>query len=251
MEPATSLSFLAVIEFCIAQNSDDAWRRFERACDQHLERAFKQMATGAWSRRFSEFRPWFTNWAYARRVPHAAYRRLNKERGQGAFATEEEQSEFLLNYVLKAARNSALPEFINESAAPDDRIYQLALALSAPAMPETPIHSESGAELLGRLDPSYRVPFQLRHYKELGFPPAEDIEWMAAQAGRAAGEIRGLLDDAIEAGSGISFPIGSSLIAELCGIAPSPGGGHAAVDQRVRRARLKLQELWSAGGGNV
>jgi len=250
MNSSATTSFVTVVELCIAQNSDRAWQQFDEMVVERLEHVFRGASTGAWARRFHDFRPWFINWAYHRRVLHAAYRKLNQERARGTLSSEAEQSSFLLNYVAKSARNSALPEFIKESAGLHDRLDQFATSLSAPAAsgPSTPI--EVPTDLWDRLDPAYRVPFWLRHFRDLGYPAPEDIHWMAAQSGKTGDDVRRLLDDAIAATGDAAFPIGSSLIAELCGISASPDGGQATVDQRVRRARLKLRRLLAAGGGD-
>lgn len=240
-------SFASVVELCLSQNSDKAWRQFDDSFAERLEQVFRQTARGRWAGRLREFRPWFVNWVFDRRILAAAYRRLVAERGQGILATDDEQSEFLMNYLAKAARSSAIPAFVSESSSPHDPLIEQANALRAPVEQEA---STLLGDVVAHLHPSYRVPFWLRHYRDLGYPPEADISWMAKQCGRTTDEVRQSLDDAIDNGGDAEFPLRASLIAELCGIPPSFDGGQATVDQRVRRARLRLRELIIASGGS-
>jgi hypothetical protein len=247
MLPSDPTALLTLVELCITQDSDNAWRQFDAGFGPSLETAFRQTARGPWALRYKEFRPWLVNWIHRRRVLHAAYRKMSNERVNGALSTDQQQSDFLANYLAKATRNSAVPEFITEFDSPLDPLTDQATALCAP---ETQMIAsiEMPDDLWQQLDRDYRVPFWLRHISDLGFPPVEDVAWMSAQSGKSEDEVRRLIDEEINASDHAAFPIDASLIAQLCGIPQSPDGSYSTVDQRVRRARLQLRKKFPTTG---
>jgi hypothetical protein len=85
----------AILERCIAENSDEAWSAFLSAFGPLIRRVYLAYADAVG---FSEFEPWFPGWLFCERKLHAAARGLQAKIHRGERLTAESQDHYLVNY---------------------------------------------------------------------------------------------------------------------------------------------------------
>lgn len=229
-----------ILERCVTENSNEAWTLFFSAFGPLIRRVYHAHADAI---SFSEFEPWFSGWLYCERKLHAAYRALRAKVDSGECLTPDNQDRYLANYLATVVR-AAAAEFHRERRpvapcqAPD------AVLSAVPAA-----QSESDRELqsrvlavLPRLPPELRVPFWLRYYQVFGPLPPEDAAWVAERSGLTADRVAEAVAQEAEAHRAHRKPLSSEFIGSLLDIAPCADGKYSTVDQRVRRAILRIRE---------
>jgi hypothetical protein len=240
-QPASSRQ---VVERCIVQNTDEAWRGFFVTYGDLIRRAFLAAAGPS---DWDEFQSWFPGWLFWKRKLHSAYRALLQKVNTGECPTPETQAGYLGNYLAGIVR-TALADFHKDRTARETtRDPQL---LAQTEGPGPPVPASPGGDLalhvrsaLAKLQPELRVPLVLKEYDALGPLSEEDLHWTANLSGRPAPEVRGAIDAEAGHHRGRRFPLSSAFIGRLLGIEPGPDGRCSTVDQRVRRARLRVRTL--------
>lgn len=221
---------------CINTNDNAAWAAFRARYHELVRRVF---AAYARSSRPNEFIEWLPGWLYVGHKLHFGYRAYLRQLEAGASA----DATYLENYLAACVR-SAVADFFNEQAGP-------ARTFEPPVDPTSGTRWEEVYEdiarlrtVLDRLQMEIRVPFRLRYYHVLGPLTDDEADWTARQTGRDASEIRRRIDDSARQTQGREFPLDADFIGQLLNIEPRASGGyHSIIDQRVRRARVRIREL--------
>jgi hypothetical protein len=230
----------AILERCITENSDAAWTAFLCAFGPLIRRVYH---THADARNFADFESWFPGWLFYARKLHSAYRGLQAKVQSRECLTVESQDQYLANYFASIVR-SAVAEFARErypqteSQAPESF---LATIPAAPLEGGQELHNEI-LDALQHLPPELRVPFWLRYYAVLGPLTARDTAWVADQVGLAVERITEMVLHEADANRRHQKPLSSEFIGSLLNISPCTDGRYSTVDQRVRRAIVRIRE---------
>jgi hypothetical protein len=233
---------LRLLEYCIAESSDEAWRdlllRFSGLIRSHFARGSRGRAT-----LLDEFQDWFPGYLFHRRKIQPAYRWLREKAASEPDATEQELEGLFCSYFAKIVVTAAC-EFHRELTSAEQTGSEERLAqIEAPATLE--ITGSSGMALhraIAGLPAGLRVPLCLRFYpvRELESP---DFEWIRGRSGWDSQSVLEALESARQANPGRKYPVGSELIGEITGHSPDANGKYAAVDQAIHRALGKLRGL--------
>jgi hypothetical protein len=230
-----------IIELCIAQNTSDAWEAFFARYAPVVRRVYHAHAEAAW---FPDFESWFPGWLYHERKLHSAYRALRGKVDSGECSTLESQDRYLANYVATIVR-AAAAEFCHERRPAAAKQVPDAILSAVPA-PATPAPSDLYGRIIAvlpQLPPELRVPFWLRYFSVFGPLPAEDAAWVEERSGQTAGHVAEVVVQEAEANRSHHKPLSSEFIGSLINIPPCADGRYSTVDQRVRRAVIRIREL--------
>ncbi len=96
---------------------------------------------------------------------------------------------------------------------------------------------------LVKLPPDFCIPFRLKYYTSLGPLAPEEEQWVARRSGLTQDAIASIVEQEFESNREQAFPLSSEFIGELMGIPPALSGKNTTVDQRISRARARLNEM--------
>lgn len=230
----------AIVESCIVENSSDGWACFLSEFGPLVRRAYHARAAAT---TFEEFESWFPGWLYYGRKLHSAYRGLQAKIHRGECLTPDEKNQYLSNYVASIVR-SGVAEFFRENR--KDSCQHVSDSILAEIPGEAASSEEtlpdSVLAVLPRLTPELRVPFWLRYFPVMGTLSSEDTAWVVERSGLAAEEVTKLVANEADLNRGRQKPLSSEFIGSLLKILPSADGKFSTVDQRVRRAILRIRE---------
>lgn len=235
---------VTAIEFCLVRSDDEAWRDFFTVAERLIEGAFLKRGQ---RNDFHEFRQWFQGWLFSERKLHSAYRALTSKTDSGELATDESQEAYLSNYLANVVR-SGVSEFYEERASGEHPEAEEARREASGEASQREDRRARVVESLAQLPPEIRVPFWLKYYHVCGLPTTDDISWIAEQTGMSPREITNLVQDEAADRLEQKYPLSSAFIGGLLGIPATVDGSYAAVDQRVRRALLRLRQSLSETG---
>lgn len=239
-----------ILERCITENSDETWSTFLSAFGPLIRRVYHAHADASG---FSEFEMWFPGWLFYERKLHAAYRGLQAKVRCGECLTADSQDRFIANYFASIVR-TAVSDFGQERRRKSSTLASESFLASIPARPATDEEGPCGRILaiLPELPPELRIPFKLRYFLVLGPLSAADAAWVAQRAGLPADQIAELVAAEAESNRSFQKPLSSEFIGSLLNIPPCVDGRYSTVDQRVRRAILKIREhlAQTAEGGD-
>jgi hypothetical protein len=229
-----------LLERCIVENSSAAWETFLAEHASVVRRVYHAHA-GAGG--FLEFETWFPGWLYHERKLHAAYRALQTKIGSGECQTLASQDHYLANYLAAIVR-AAVAEFCHERKAVAARQVPDAVLSAVPAAASPPDRDLQGRILavLPDLPPDLRIPFWLRYFQVFGPLPARDAAWVAERSGMTADGVAQAIAHEAEAHSSHQKPLSSEFIGSLINIPPCADGKYSTVDQRVRRAIVRIRD---------
>jgi hypothetical protein len=237
-----SPSARSILERCLVENDGAAWVAFLAAYSGLVRQAFFAAPSGV---RYEEFADWFPGWLYEKRKLHAVYRALLAKVAAGECPTAGHEDEYVRNYLVGVV-GSAVGDWFRQHRPPPARP-----AAGAPADPPEVEFADAVARLraaLGRLDAELRVPFWLRHSQALGPLLPADAAWVAEALGTTPEAVADAVAREAAAQPDPDRPLSSRFIGRLLGLPPLGNGKYAAVDQRIRRARLLLRQLLQAEG---
>jgi hypothetical protein len=231
---------LAILERCIIENSDEAWSGFLFAFGPLIRRVYHAHADSAV---FSDFESWFPGWLFYERKLHFAYRGLQAKVHGRECLTVEDKEKYLSNYFASIVR-AAVAEFARErhpkaEAQAPESIFA---AIPAPQPGDGQELHNDILEALQHLPPELRVPFWLRYYAALGPLTATDTAWAADQIGVSAERVAEMVLQEADANRRHQKPLSSEFIGSLLNIPPCTDGRYSTVDQRVRRAIVRIHE---------
>jgi hypothetical protein len=230
----------AILERCITENSNEAWIIFLSAFGPLIRRVYHAHAE---AKSFSDFESWFPGWLFYERKLHAAYRGLQAKIQSNECLTAESQDRYLANYLATIVR-AAVAEFAHERRPKAETQASESFLVALPAAPsgsERELHNEI-LEALHHLPPELRVPFWLRYYAVLGPLTATDAAWVADQVGLSVARVTEMVLQEADANRGHQKPLSSEFIGSLLNIPPCTDGRYSTVDQRVRRAIVRIRE---------
>jgi DNA-directed RNA polymerase specialized sigma24 family protein len=229
-----------ILERCIVENSSDAWEAFLAEYASVVRRVFHAHADGAG---FREFEPWFPGWLYHERKLHAAYRALQTKIHSGECPTPASQQDYLANYLARIVQ-AAVAEFRHErrSAASKQVPDAVLSALPEPAAPDADDLHGRILSVLPSLPPDLRIPFWLRYFQAFGPLALEDAAWVAERSGLTVDRVVEVVAQEVESNRSHHKPLSSEFIGSLLNIPPCGDGRYSTVDQRVRRAIVRIRE---------
>jgi hypothetical protein len=235
-----SLTPQEILERCIVENSSDAWKAFFTQYAPLVRRVYHAHADAAW---FRDFESWFPGWLYHERKLHAAYRALRAKMDSGECLTLDSQDRYLTNYLATIVRGAAA-EFCCERRPVTPRQVPDAVlsAVSEAAAPDASDLQGRVLAVLPRLAPDLRIPFWLRYFQVFGPLPAEDAAWVAERSGLTADGVAEVVSQEAESNRTHHKPLSSEFIGTLINIPPCADGRYSTVDQRVRRAIVRIRE---------
>ncbi|GIW89994.1 MAG: hypothetical protein KatS3mg109_0426 [Pirellulaceae bacterium] len=238
--------FQAILERCITENSNDAWTLFFSAFRALIRRVYHAHGDAV---SFPEFECWLPGWLYYERKLHAAYRALRAKVDSGECSTPVTQERYLANYLATIIR-AAAAEFHRERRSDFPRQVPDADLSAVPAAESPPDPDMQGRVLavLPLLPPDLRIPFWLRYYRVFGPLTPEDAAWVAERSGMTAKRVTEAVAREAEMHRSRRKPLSSEFIGSLLGIAPCGDGEYSTVDQRVRRAILRIREQLADAG---
>lgn len=229
-----------ILERCITENSDEAWAAFLCAFGPLIRRVYHAHASAT---SFSEFESWFPGWLFYERKLHAAYRGLQAKVHSGECSTVDSQAQYLCNYIATIIR-AAVAEFVKDQRlkvgvqVPDTVLA--GFPGSSPGVGEELYHEL--LEALAQLSPELRVPFWLRYYLAMGPLSSSDTAWVAERLGWSPERVTETVASEADSKAGHQKPIRSEFIGLMLGIPPCVDGRYSTVDQRVRRAIVRVRE---------
>jgi DNA-directed RNA polymerase specialized sigma24 family protein len=229
-----------ILERCIVENSSDAWEAFFSQNALVVRRVYHAHAEAAW---FPDFESWFPGWLYYERKLHAAYRALQAKIRSGECLTLDSQQRYLANYLASIVR-AAAAEFCSERRPSAPRQVPDAVLSAVPAA-DPPEPDDLRARLLSvlpHLPPDLRVPFWLRYYQVFGPLSAEDAAWVAERSGLTVECAAEVVAEEAESNLSHHKPLSSEFIGCMLNIPPCADGRYSTVDQRVRRAIVRIRE---------
>jgi hypothetical protein len=233
------------LERCIVENSNDAWAAFLSEYAVLIRRVYHAHADAG---EFVEFEGWFPGWLYHERKLHSAYRALQARIRDGECLREASQQRYLSNYVATIVR-SAAAEFVQERRPQSECVPDSHLARHPAAQEPDDRHlREPILAVLPRLPAELRVPFWLRYVPVFGPLSPEDAAWVAERSGLTAEQVGQAVAGEVEANLSRQHPLSSEFIGSLVNIPPCGDGRYSTVDQRVRRAIVRIRELLLATG---
>ena len=161
------------------------------------------------------------------------------EKLRGECSTPEGEEDYVQNYLVDVVR-SAVGDWFRQQRTP--------LARPRPPSDVPPEIKFADAvsrlrTLVSRLERDLRVPFWLRHRQALGPLPDADAEWVAESLGWAVGEVEIAIKREWGGQADPDRPLSSRFIGQLLNLPPLSNGTYAAVDQRIRRARILIRKL--------
>lgn len=230
-----------ILEHCIVENASEAWEAFFARYAPVVRRVYHAHAEAAW---FADFESWFPGWLYHERKLHSAYRALRAKVDSGECSTLDGQDRYLANYVATIVR-AAAAEFCHERRPAAAKQVSDAVLSAVPA-PATPTASDLHGRIvavLPRLPPELRIPIWLRYFTVFGPLSAEDAAWAAERSGLTASRLAEVVAHEAEANRSHQKPLSSEFIGSLINIPPCADGRYSTVDQRVRRAVVRIREL--------
>jgi DNA-directed RNA polymerase specialized sigma24 family protein len=235
-----------ILERCLVENSSDAWEVFLAEYASVIRRVYHAHAEAAG---FAEFEPWFPGWLYHERKLHSAYRALQAKIRSGECLTLASQQHYLANYLATIVR-AAAAEFCHERRATAGGQVPDAVLSAIPAAAPPLARELEGRVLavLPHLPPDVRIPFWLRYYQVFGPLAAEDAGWVAERSGLTADRVAEVIARESEAHRSHRKPLSSEFIGSLLDIPPCGDGKYSTVDQRVRRAILRIREHLAEAG---
>lgn len=237
---------IAVIELCLVQGDDAAWRAFMVSFEPVLRQAHAPAGRGM---KYDEFASWFPGWLFEKRGLHSAYVALRRRIDAGECGTRELQVTFLRGYVVKLVR-TAIADMYRTDRRPlppeaRERLY--------PDQTDRCLEAEQLDQLrsaLLSLEPQLRIPFWLRHYRALGPLSPEDLEFVSRKSGLPPDQIQEELESQARENANRVQPITSETMGILLDLPPDANGKYVAVDQRVRRARTRLRAMLADSTGD-
>lgn len=236
-----SCPILELLEWCVAENSDEAWRALLRRCSGLIRQSYARSARGNLSL-LTEFEVWLPGWLFSRRKIQATYRGLMARIDPETTAALA-NAEHLFGSYFANVLSSAVAEFHEERSLQEHASSQEYLDLiEAPKSPtlDDPIPPQVRL-VIAKLPVILRVPLRLRFYPADELQP-EDFQWIVERAGWDRQRVLDSLKRAREAHSNKKYPVGSELIGQMTGYSPDANGKFSAVDQAIRRAIMKLRE---------
>ena len=232
----TTQTARSIIERCVFENDEFAWAMFLARYGDLIRRSFLSSDPGL---SYEEFGDWFPGWFFEQRKLHALYRALLAKITRGECSTCEGEEVYVRNYLVDVVR-SAVGDWFRQHRPP-------------PPHPRPPSDTPSEVEfaesidrlrrLIVRLDRDLRLPFWLRHRQALGPLLEVDAEWIARSLGWADGEVERAIARELGAQLNPDRPLASRFIGQLLGLPPLSNGKYAAVDQRIRRARILIRKF--------
>mgnify|MGYP005848732631 CR=1 FL=1 len=229
-----------ILERCIVENSDDAWAKFLATFGPLVRRVYHAHADPAG---FREFESWFPGWLYHTRKLHAAYRALQGKVGSGECLTLASRQHYLANYLATVVR-AAVAEYCRERRPLTPRQVPDAVLSAVPevATSDAGDLQRSICSFLPHLPPDLRIPFWLRYFQVFGQLSSEDVAWVAERSGLTAQQVEEAVAQEADAHSSRHKPLSSEFIGFLLNIPPCGDGRYSTVDQRVRRAIVRIRE---------
>ncbi len=237
--------FQAILERCITENSNEAWTLFFSAFGPLIRRVYQAHSE---SISFSEFEPWLPGWLYYERKLHAAYRALRAKVDSGECSTPDDQDRYLANYLATIVRAAAAEFHCERRPVALRQVPNVILnAVTAAQSPPDSEMLHRVLAILPRLPPDLRIPFWLRYYQVFGPLTAEDAAWVAERSGLTVDRVAEVVAKEAEKHRSYKKPLNSEFIGQLLDIRPCADGRYSTVDQRVRRAILRIRELLVEG----
>ena len=229
-----------LLERCITENTSEAWSGFFSAFRSLIQRVYHAHAD---AQRVPEFESWLPGWLYYERKLHAAYRAVRRKVESGDCKDADAEDLYIRNYIARIVR-SAIAEFAREQRPKTESLAPESFLDTIPAAPH-----EGGEELhtgileaLQRFPPELRIPFWLRYYAVFGPLSGTDEGWVTVQTGLPADRIAEMLLQQADANPRHQKPLSSEFIGSLLNIPPCTDGRYSTVDQRVRRAIVRIRE---------
>lgn len=233
--------YCALLERCLGGDDQGAWQTFLSCLPPLARQAMKGHQQGPL--RVDELIDWLPGWMFERRRVHALYRALLAKRDSGECPTTAALAAYARHYLFRMVQ-SAIGDWYRQSPGSSGGSDAQELLAQQPAPPVAEAPAAGGVEDgLARLTPDLRVPFWLRHYRNLGPLSQADLEWLAARTGAVPAELARELDGEAGLDPDRKHPFSSARISALMGLERTASGAYAAVDQRVARARDQLKKM--------
>jgi hypothetical protein len=232
-----------IVECCIVHNSDEAWFAFFAAYGDLIQGVFLAGARahqGDWD----DFRSWFPGWLFCKRKLESANRALLQKIASGECLTDQAQDDYLCNYIAGIVRSSIAEFFQDRAPLQTTRDPQLLAQIEAHHPPAADDDLDVRVRAaLAQLPADQRVPLILKEYDALGPLSDADLQWLANKAGLTPAQVLQAIEPQVQRNRGRRFSLSSAFVGCLLRIESSPDGRCLTIDQRVRRARLRVRAL--------